>query len=69
MMTRIAEAVEAERARTVALFDQLRADGADPPGVSRDPYGRASSVPTPRSPPRPSAWGWRSRATPPPTST
>ncbi|MEO9189538.1 MAG: Zn-dependent hydrolase [Acetobacteraceae bacterium] len=39
MMTKIAGAVEAERARTIALFDQLRADGADPPGVSRDPYG------------------------------
>ncbi|HEY5300190.1 MAG TPA: Zn-dependent hydrolase [Acetobacteraceae bacterium] len=39
MMTKIAGAVEAERPRAVALFDQLRADGADPPGVSRDPYG------------------------------
>ncbi|MGA9869009.1 MAG: Zn-dependent hydrolase [Acetobacteraceae bacterium] len=39
MMTKIAGAVQAERARAVALFDQLRADGADPPGVSRDPYG------------------------------
>ncbi len=32
-------AVEAERGRAVALFDRLREDGADPPGVSRDPYG------------------------------
>ena len=38
-MSTIAASVEAERARAVALFDQLRADGADPPGVSRDPYG------------------------------
>ncbi len=32
-------AVEAERGRAVALFDRLREDGADAPGVSRDPYG------------------------------
>jgi N-carbamoyl-L-amino-acid hydrolase len=38
-VTTIAASVEAERTRAVALFDQLRADGADPPGVSRDPYG------------------------------
>ncbi len=25
--------------RAIALFDRLREDGADPPGVSRDPYG------------------------------
>ncbi len=38
-MDGIAAAVEAERGRAVALFDQLRADGLDEPGVSRDPFG------------------------------
>jgi N-carbamoyl-L-amino-acid hydrolase len=32
-------AVEAQRGLAVALFDQLRRDGLDEPGVSRDPYG------------------------------
>src|ERR1700761_4123413 len=31
--------VEAQRATMTALFDQLRQDGLDEPGVSRDPYG------------------------------
>ncbi|MBW4092928.1 MAG: hydantoinase/carbamoylase family amidase [Proteobacteria bacterium] len=35
----IAAAVEAERGRAQALFDRLKADGEDPPGVSRDTYG------------------------------
>ena len=35
----IAQAVAAERMRAAALFDRLRADGDDAPGVSRDPYG------------------------------
>ena len=35
----IAAAVAAERGRAASLFDRLRADGEDPPGVSRDPYG------------------------------
>jgi N-carbamoyl-L-amino-acid hydrolase len=35
----IAEAVAAERDRITALFDALRRDGLDEPGVSRDPYG------------------------------
>ena len=35
----IAAAVAAERGRAATLFDRLRADGEDPPGVSRDPYG------------------------------
>ena len=35
----IAQAVAAERMRAAALFDRLRADGDDVPGVSRDPYG------------------------------
>ncbi|HVB68701.1 MAG TPA: hydantoinase/carbamoylase family amidase [Acetobacteraceae bacterium] len=35
----IAAAVAAERGRAAALFDRLRADGEDPPGVTRDPYG------------------------------
>ncbi len=32
-------AVAAERDRAVRLFDRLAADGADAPGISRDPYG------------------------------
>jgi N-carbamoyl-L-amino-acid hydrolase len=35
----IKAAVQAQRAAMVALFDQLRLDGLDEPGVSRDPYG------------------------------
>lgn len=35
----IVAAVEAERALASGLFDQLRRDGLDEPGVSRDPYG------------------------------
>jgi N-carbamoyl-L-amino-acid hydrolase len=35
----IADAVAAERNRAAALFDALRQDGLDEPGVSRDPYG------------------------------
>src|ERR1700722_10591498 len=35
----ISAAVEASRAFAAALFDQLRRDGLDEPGVSRDPYG------------------------------
>ncbi len=35
----IAAAVAAERGRAQALFDRLRADGADPPGITRDTYG------------------------------
>jgi N-carbamoyl-L-amino-acid hydrolase len=35
----IKAAVQAQRATMQALFDQLRADGLDEPGVSRDPYG------------------------------
>ena len=35
----IAEAVAAERDRATALFDALRRDGLDQPGVTRDPYG------------------------------
>ena len=31
--------VEAQRDAMLALFDQLRQDGLDEPGVSRDPYG------------------------------
>jgi N-carbamoyl-L-amino-acid hydrolase len=31
--------VAAQRAMTTALFDQLRRDGLDEPGVTRDPYG------------------------------
>jgi beta-ureidopropionase / N-carbamoyl-L-amino-acid hydrolase len=32
-------AIQAQRAAMTALFDQLRRDGLDEPGVSRDPYG------------------------------
>ena len=35
----IKAAVQAQRGRMEALFDQLRKDGLDEPGVSRDPYG------------------------------
>jgi beta-ureidopropionase / N-carbamoyl-L-amino-acid hydrolase len=35
----IKAAVQAQRAAMEALFDQLRRDGLDEPGVSRDPYG------------------------------
>jgi len=35
----ILEAVRAQRAMASDLFDQLRRDGLDDPGVSRDPYG------------------------------
>jgi len=35
----LAEAVAAQRALAETLFDQLRRDGLDEPGVSRDPYG------------------------------
>lgn len=35
----IADAVRAQRDALDALFEQLRADGLDEPGVSRDPYG------------------------------
>jgi beta-ureidopropionase / N-carbamoyl-L-amino-acid hydrolase len=37
--TQIAAAVAAQRDLAGALFDQLRADGLDEPGVTRDPYG------------------------------
>ena len=35
----IKAAVQAQRQPMQALFDQLRRDGLDEPGVSRDPYG------------------------------
>ena len=35
----LTEAVMAQRDFATALFDQLRCDGLDEPGVSRDPYG------------------------------
>jgi len=35
----IAEAIAAQRGEAEALFEQLRRDGHDEPGVSRDPYG------------------------------
>ena len=35
----IKAAVQAQRASITALFDQLRRDGLDEPGVTRDPYG------------------------------
>ena len=35
----IRAALQAQRALVGALFDQLRQDGLDEPGVSRDPYG------------------------------
>jgi len=36
---RIAAAVAKERGRATALFDAVRRDGLDEPGVTRDPYG------------------------------
>ncbi len=36
---RIAAAVAAQRDRATALFDAVRRDGLDEPGVTRDPYG------------------------------
>ena len=35
----IRAAVQAQKSALAALFDQLRQDGLDEPGVSRDPYG------------------------------
>jgi beta-ureidopropionase / N-carbamoyl-L-amino-acid hydrolase len=35
----IRAAVQAQRATMAALFEQLRQDGLDEPGISRDPYG------------------------------
>ena len=35
----IRAAIQAQGATMQALFDQLRQDGLDEPGVSRDPYG------------------------------
>lgn len=35
----IRASIEAQRNRMATLFDQLRQDGLDEPGVSRDPYG------------------------------
>jgi N-carbamoyl-L-amino-acid hydrolase len=35
----IRAAVQAQRDLAAGLFDQLRADGLDEPGISRDPYG------------------------------
>src|ERR1700712_3580679 len=35
----IKAAVQGQRAAMTALFDQLRKDGLDEPGVTRDPYG------------------------------
>src|ERR1700753_645817 len=35
----LSAAVAAQRDLAVSLFDQLRRDGLDEPGVSRDPYG------------------------------
>ena len=35
----IRAAIAATHGFTADLFDQLRRDGLDPPGVSRDPYG------------------------------
>ncbi len=37
--TAIRAAIQAQREPMQALFDQLRLDGLDEPGVSRDPYG------------------------------
>jgi N-carbamoyl-L-amino-acid hydrolase len=37
--TTIKQAVQAQYATMQALFDKLRQDGLDEPGVSRDPYG------------------------------
>src|SRR5262245_56109215 len=38
-MTDLAAVVAEQRDFAAALFDQLRRDGLDEPGVSRDPYG------------------------------
>ncbi|MDR3474420.1 MAG: hydantoinase/carbamoylase family amidase [Devosia sp.] len=38
-LPQIMAAVEAQRGFVTALFDSLRQDGLDEPGVSRDPYG------------------------------
>jgi N-carbamoyl-L-amino-acid hydrolase len=38
-MTKLATAMAAQRELAIALFDELRRDGLDEPGVSRDPYG------------------------------
>ena len=38
-MMELLAAIEEHRALATALFDQLRRDGLDEPGVSRDPYG------------------------------
>src|ERR1700733_9656197 len=38
-MMELAAAVAAQRKMAESLFDQLRRDGLDEPGVSRDPYG------------------------------
>jgi N-carbamoyl-L-amino-acid hydrolase len=35
----IRAAIQAQRATLAALFDQLRLDGLDEPGITRDPYG------------------------------
>ena len=37
--TAVRAAIQAQRETLQALFDQLRQDGLDEPGVSRDPYG------------------------------
>ena len=59
----IRAAVQAQRQTMAVLFDRLRQDGLDEPGVSRDPYGdgeqRAHAMVA--RPPRPS--DWRSAAT------
>ena len=49
-MMELAAAVAAQRELAEALFDQLRRDGLDEPGVSRDPYGPGNSARTRRSP-------------------
>ena len=40
----LVSAVSAQRELATTLFDQLRRDGLDEPGVSRDPYGPANNV-------------------------
>ena len=35
----VSRAMHAQRDRVAALFDELRLDGLDEPGISRDPYG------------------------------
>ena len=44
--TPIRDAVQASREFAAALFDQLRLDGLDEPGVSRDTYGPGNSART-----------------------